>query len=218
MKKLFFLLFLLSAVMCGHSQVLDSVVSPNFEKVEVEAEFPGGASGWKDYMIKKLKADVPAKNGSPIGVFQVIIRFIVSKEGKISDVVAETNHGYGMEQEVIRIIKNGPEWKPARQNGRNVNAYRRQPVTFVVQQEDVDVQSKPVLGVGAQNIIVINVAKTDDEDVEVSTDNGTIKKTQGAGKYILTPATAGKALVNIYSIKRSKRKKVATASFVTAAP
>jgi protein TonB len=37
-----------------------------------------------------------------------------------------------MEEEVVRIIKKGPKWKPAVQNGKLVNAYRRQPVTFVV--------------------------------------------------------------------------------------
>ncbi len=38
-----------------------------------------------------------------------------------------------MEDEAIRVIKRGPKWTPAIQNGRNVNAYRKQPITFVVQ-------------------------------------------------------------------------------------
>jgi periplasmic protein TonB len=37
-----------------------------------------------------------------------------------------------MEDEVVRTIKNGPKWEPAIQYGQEVNAYRRQPVTFVV--------------------------------------------------------------------------------------
>lgn len=59
----------------------------------------------------------------------------MGKDGTISDVAAETNHGYGMEQEAVKIIKKGPKWTPAIQNGRNVNAYRRQPITFVVQEQ-----------------------------------------------------------------------------------
>ncbi len=62
----------------------------------------------------------------------MIVRFIVSKDGSISDVQAETKFGHGMEEEAIRAIKKGPRWTPAIQNGRNVNAYRRQPITFVV--------------------------------------------------------------------------------------
>ena len=58
------------------------------------------------------------------------ILYIVNSDGSISDVSALTNHGYGMEAEAIRLIKNSPKWIPAMQNGKKVNAYRKQPVTF----------------------------------------------------------------------------------------
>jgi protein TonB len=103
-----------------------------FEKVEVEAEFPGGQSAWRRYLERNLNAQVPSDAGAPIGQFTVIVKFIVDKQGNISDVKALTNHGYGMEEEAVRAIKRGPKWKPAIQNGRNVNAYRQQPITFVV--------------------------------------------------------------------------------------
>ncbi|RZM17984.1 MAG: hypothetical protein EOO88_41905, partial [Pedobacter sp.] len=51
------------------------------------------------------------------------------------DVVAETSFGHGMEAEAIKAIKKGPKWTPAIQNGRNVNAYRRQPITYIVPDE-----------------------------------------------------------------------------------
>ena len=65
------------------------------------------------------------------GIF-VIAQFIVHKDGSLSDVKTLTNHGYGMEEEVIRLIKRGPKWEPAEQNGHKVTSYRRQPVTFVI--------------------------------------------------------------------------------------
>ena len=103
-----------------------------FNKVEVEASFPGGESAWRRYLQNNLDANTPVDNGAPEGTYQVIVRFIVSKDGSISDVVAETSFGHGMESEAVKIIKKGPKWTPALQNGRNVNAYRRQPITFVV--------------------------------------------------------------------------------------
>jgi protein TonB len=106
-----------------------------FNKVEVEASFPGGEAAWVRYLRKKLDPNVPIDNGAPPGTYQVVIRFIVSKDGSISDVQAESNHGYGMEKEALKIIKNGPKWQAALQNGRNVNAYRRQPITFVVTEQ-----------------------------------------------------------------------------------
>jgi periplasmic protein TonB len=106
-----------------------------FTKVEVEAQFQGGEAAWRRYLQNNLNANTPVDNGAPEGTYQVVVRFIVGKDGTISDVAAETNHGYGMEQEAVKIIKKGPKWTPAIQNGRNVNAYRRQPITFVVQEQ-----------------------------------------------------------------------------------
>jgi protein TonB len=106
-----------------------------FIRVEQEAEFPGGVEGWKDYLQKHLRADVPVKNGAPVGQYEVVVLFIVAKDGSISDVRATTNMGYGMEDEVVRIIKKGPKWIPGYQNGRKVNSYRRQPVIFVVENQ-----------------------------------------------------------------------------------
>ncbi len=104
-----------------------------FSKVEVEAEFPGGTKEWGNFLRKTLNADVPINNNAKRGKYTVVVRFIVDKDGAISNVTPETNLGYGMEKEVIRVISRGPNWIPAQQNGRVVKAYRRQPVTFVVQ-------------------------------------------------------------------------------------
>ncbi|NOT52037.1 MAG: hypothetical protein HOP10_12260 [Chitinophagaceae bacterium] len=103
-----------------------------FDKVEIEATFPGGDQAWIKYLQKTLNANTPVDNGAPAGTFTVIVQFVVSRDGSISEVKALTNHGYGMEKEVIRVIKTGPKWIPALQDGRNVKAYRKQPVTFVI--------------------------------------------------------------------------------------
>jgi len=104
-----------------------------FTKVENEASFPGGEAAWRRYLERNLNPSAPVDNGAPPNTYQVIVRFIVSKDGSISDVTAETKFGYGMEEEAVKVIKKGPKWTPALQNGRNVNAYRRQPITFQVQ-------------------------------------------------------------------------------------
>ena len=116
-------------------QAISTKTVESENKTEVEASYPGGQAAWIRYLKSKLNANEPVDNGAPPGVYQVIVRFIVSKDGSISDVKAETSHGYGMEEEAVRVIKNGPKWVPALQNGRNVNAYRRQPITFQVQEE-----------------------------------------------------------------------------------
>ena len=103
-----------------------------FDKVEIEAAFPGGDSKWRRYLETNCNGQVATDNGAPEGTYTTIIQFVVDKEGNISDVRAMTNHGYGMEQEAIRVIQKGPKWTPAQQNGRFVKAYRKQPITFQV--------------------------------------------------------------------------------------
>jgi len=53
------------------------------------------------------------------------------------DVVEISCHGspFIHEQIIEACIKKGPAWVPAVQNGRSVNAYRKQPITFQVTAE-----------------------------------------------------------------------------------
>lgn len=102
--------------------------------VEIEASVQGGENVWRKYLERNLRANVPVDNSAPEGLYTVIVQFVVSRNGAISDVRALTSHGFGMEAEAVRVIKNGPKWNPAIQNGRHVNAYRRQPVTFKVEE------------------------------------------------------------------------------------
>jgi len=103
-----------------------------FDKVEIEASFPGGDSKWRQYLERNCNGQVASDNGAAEGTYQTVVQFVVDKEGNISDVKALTNHGFGMEDEAMRVIKKGPKWKPAVQNGRQVKAYRKQPITFLV--------------------------------------------------------------------------------------
>ena len=106
-----------------------------FTKVEIEAEYPGGQGAWANYLRKNLNGQVASDGGAAPGSYTVIVRFIVAKDGTISEVTPETSVGYGMEAEAVRAIKKGPKWTPAQQNGNVVKAYRRQPITFVVAEE-----------------------------------------------------------------------------------
>ena len=110
----------------------DSSDSKIFDRVEIEASFPGGDQAWRNFLEKTINAATPVENGAPAGTYTVIIQFVVDKNGNISNMKALTHHGYGMEQEVLRVLLKSPKWTPAIQDGRQVKAYRKQPVTFQV--------------------------------------------------------------------------------------
>jgi len=106
-----------------------------FTVVQIAAEFPGGLPAWTKYLERNLNRELPVENGAPPGKYTVVVSFIVSKTGDISDVTAENDPGYGTKAEAIRVITKGPKWKPAVQNGRNVIYRHKQSITFQVSEE-----------------------------------------------------------------------------------
>jgi len=104
-----------------------------FTAVEIEAGFPGGQDTWISYLRNNLNGDLPVENGATAGKYTVIVKFVVSKDGSVSDVKCENDPGFGMCEEAVRVIKKTRNWTPAIQNGQQVNAYRRQPVVFLVE-------------------------------------------------------------------------------------
>jgi len=97
-----------------------------FTKVETEASFPGGQAAWSKYIANQVgKSKLRKKNYGTC-----IIKFMVDKNGNISDVEATTMPGSPLAKIAENAIKNGPKWIPAQQNGKFVNAWRLQPVTL----------------------------------------------------------------------------------------
>ncbi len=115
-----------------------------FQKVEIDAEFPGGTSGWTRYVTREIERNIDElQDDGRSGT--VVVLFIVDKEGAVSEVRALpcAEAGVGnclppnskLAEIAVNAIRKGPKWKPAIQNGRQVKAYRRQPVTFQVAEE-----------------------------------------------------------------------------------
>jgi len=102
-----------------------------FTKVEVPAEFPGGLDGWRRYLERNLQYPDAAQESGTQGVVKV--QMVVDRDGNISEVQALNDPGDGLADEAVRIIKKGPKWKPAEQNGRKVTYRFVQAVTFQLQ-------------------------------------------------------------------------------------
>ena len=101
--------------------------------VDLDAKFNGN---WRQYLERNLVPEVPVNNSAPAGRYSVEVKFVVDVEGHVSDIVALTKHGFGMEDEAVRVIRKSAKWEPAVFEGRMVKAYRRQMITFVVEGEE----------------------------------------------------------------------------------
>src|SRR5450631_1117561 len=98
-----------------------------FTKVEIESDYPGGTAAWQRYLQKNLQYPEEAQNAEVQG--QVVVKFIVDKEGKVSDVEAISGPNE-LREEAMRVIRKSGAWTPAVQNGRKVKSYKSQPINF----------------------------------------------------------------------------------------
>jgi protein TonB len=106
---------------------------PVFVPIEAEAQFPGGMQAWARFLNKNLRFPDDAQNNGIDG--QVVVQFVVDRDGSISDVEAVSGPtSGGLREEAIRVIRKSGKWLPGNQNGRLVKSYKRQPVTFQLTQ------------------------------------------------------------------------------------
>lgn len=103
-----------------------------FEKVEIEASVE--AVKWIKHLEKKLQPVVEkaARKKMPSGTYTVNIRFLVEKDGSITDVVCMNDPGYGIAEGTVKVVQSGPHWNPGSIDGRPVRSYHTQPISFVI--------------------------------------------------------------------------------------
>lgn len=97
-----------------------------YTKMEIISPFPGGDSSWLRSVENNLNRTIQVDRRAKKGKYIVTVKFIVAKDGTLSDMQCENDPGFGMCQEVLRVIKKSKKnWVPAQQNGRQVSEYRR---------------------------------------------------------------------------------------------
>ncbi len=106
--------------------------SVTFTSVDIEATFPGGDKAWAKHISQKLSLpDLIMALNRPQKM-TVEIQFIVCKDGEICSVEALNSSSPLLDIMAVNAIRKGPRWQPASQNGRNVKAWRRQKISFII--------------------------------------------------------------------------------------
>ncbi|RAW02971.1 energy transducer TonB [Pseudochryseolinea flava] len=110
------------------------VVGYGAEKVEEDPdrlEFAtpmGGRAEFKKYLEGNMRYPQQALTNEIEG--KVTIQFTVQASGDLSDFRVVRGIGYGCDDEVMRLIKNGPKWTPTRKGGEPVAGKMRVKVRF----------------------------------------------------------------------------------------
>ena len=101
-----------------------------FMYVEQMPSFPGGQEAMYMYIYQELEYPAEAKENGISG--QVIIQFVVSKEGEIQNAKVVRGIAGGCNEEALRIVNSMPKWNPAMHNGRTVPVTFTLPIKFVL--------------------------------------------------------------------------------------
>ena len=100
----------------------------SFVPLERQPEFPGGPAAWANFLNKYLRTPGDLEAGEKK---MVLISFMVDAEGSVTGFKVVQSGGTAFDNEVIRVLKKMPRWKPAIQNSHPVSVVFTQPVTFV---------------------------------------------------------------------------------------
>ncbi len=136
MKRFLLIITFLTGFIFAHAQTgVGQVViefskekkkSKTFAKVEIKGVYPGGDTSLRSYLEKNLNASTVVGKSAKKGTYTVVIRYVVSKDGTISDIQCENDPGYGMCQEAVRLMKKRKPWTPAtQQEGQTVHPLRQ---------------------------------------------------------------------------------------------
>jgi len=93
-----------------------------------DPEYPGGVRAWLAFLQRNLRVPGDLGEGEKK---TVLVRFQVSPEGMVTGFEILQSGGSEYDNEVIRVLKKMPRWKPAIQNNLPVARYFTQPVTFM---------------------------------------------------------------------------------------
>ncbi len=101
-----------------------------FTAVEQQPEFPGGDAARNKFLKNNINYPGAASRANISG--RVTVKFVVEKDGSISDVSILKGIGFGCDEEAIRVVKAMPKWNPGKQNGKAVRVHFTLPIMYTL--------------------------------------------------------------------------------------
>ncbi|HBS87065.1 MAG TPA: hypothetical protein DEA97_10945 [Bacteroidales bacterium] len=96
--------------------------------VEEKPHFPGGQNALVSYISQNIRYPEEARSDSASG--QVLVSFIITSEGKVTDAKVDQGIHDLLDKEALRVVENMPDWEPAVSNGEPIEVSMQIPITF----------------------------------------------------------------------------------------
>ena len=103
----------------------------NGDDVDQQPSFPGGTNALNTFIGSNLKYPVFAQEKGIQG--RVVVKFIVEKDGSISNVEVNQSVDPDLDNEAMRVVKAMPKWIPGQINGKAVKVECSHPFVFRLQ-------------------------------------------------------------------------------------
>ena len=116
------------------NEEVEEIEEEIFTVVEVQPQFPGGEDSLYNFIYSNLRYPQVAKDNAIEG--RVFLRFVVEKDGSITNVKIIRDIGGGCGREAKRVVEMMPKWIPGKQNGKPVRVQFNMPITFKLNEED----------------------------------------------------------------------------------
>lgn len=91
-------------------------------------QFPGGGQGFAKFLSEHIRYPAEARANKITG--RVFARFIVEKDGSLSDIKILRGLGFGTEEETLRVLKLSPRWTAGTKAGKPVRVTYTIPVSY----------------------------------------------------------------------------------------
>jgi protein TonB len=99
-----------------------------YQKVDVMPVFPGGDEALLKFISDSTHYPIDAKEKGIQG--KVITRFMVKKDGSVSDVSILRSVSPSLDNEAIRVVKLLPKFTPGKLNGKKVPVWFMVPISY----------------------------------------------------------------------------------------
>lgn len=103
----------------------------NGDDVDLIPSFPGGTNALNTFIASNLKYPPVAEANGIQG--RVVVKFIVEKDGSISNVEVDRSVDPDLDNEAMRVVKAMPKWIPGQINGKAVKVECSHPFVFRLQ-------------------------------------------------------------------------------------
>ncbi len=115
----------------GDKVIDEPEVEQVFRIVEQMPVFPGGDGELQKYLANNTKYPAVARENDIEGT--VYVEFVIDKLGSVTKAKVVRGVDSYLDKEALRVVKAMPQWKPGKQNGKEVSVTYTVPIKFVLQ-------------------------------------------------------------------------------------